>query len=270
MRLAMTSLVLLLTATAFAHPPVSVIIDARGNVYYSDLDRVWRVAPDGKRTVAVPGVHTHELFLDASGNLYGEHLWYEGERIDKWGHYIWKRDAAGRITRIKPATEGFRTNYSFTRDRAGNMYFADHERGEIRRIAPGGAVTRVIGELKAMRWLHVTPGATLYVVDSTDLVRIRNGRAQRVVRNITSARRHTMMGLWSDAAENVYLADSENRVVKRVTPAGAVSIFARSTFPWAPTGGAFAANGDLWLLEASTTNQVRVRRIPAARRPSPR
>jgi hypothetical protein len=266
MRIALTFCVLL-AAPLLAHPPVSVVVDARGNVYYSDLEQVWRVAPDGARTIAVPNVHTHELWLDAQGNLFGEHLWYENER---WGHYVWKRDAAGRVSRIKPPTAGFLTDYAFVRDAAGNMYFADRERGEIRRIAPNGRITRVIGELKQMRWLHATPRGTLYVVDGTDLVRVRDGRAGRFARGVTAARRHTIMGIWTDAAENVYLADNASRVVKRVTPSGAVSTFARSTAPWSPTGGTFAANGDLWLLEASATNEVRVRRLPAARRASPR
>ena len=262
MRIALTVCVLL-TMPLLAHPAVSVAIDSRGYVYYSDLEQVWRVAPDGSKSVAVPGVHTHELYLDAQDNLFGENLWYRNE---KWGHYVWKRDAAGRVTRIRPPTPGFLTNYSFTRDRAGNMYFPDRDRGAILRIAPNGAVTRVAGELKAMRWLHVTPAGTLYVVDGTDLVRIRNGRVERFARGVTSARRHTIMGLWTDRAENVYLADHEHRTVKRVTPSGAVSLFARSTFPWSPTGGAFAPNGDLWLLEASTTNTVRVRKVPPDRR----
>ena len=29
--------------------------------------------------MAVPNVHTHGLALDARDNLYGEHLWYEGD-----------------------------------------------------------------------------------------------------------------------------------------------------------------------------------------------
>jgi hypothetical protein len=118
----------------------------------------------------------------------------------------------------------------------------------------------VAGELKAMRWLHATPGGTLYVVDGSDLVRVRNGRAVRLARSITTARPHTIMGIWTDRAENVYLADHANRVVKRVTPAGEVSTFAKSPAPWSPAGGTFAPNGDLWLLETTVTNQVRVRK----------
>src|SRR5258706_14893452 len=62
-------LALLLAAlTASAHPPVGIVADARGNIYYSDLAQVWRLSPDGSRTVVVPQVHTHELVLDAAGN----------------------------------------------------------------------------------------------------------------------------------------------------------------------------------------------------------
>jgi len=258
---------------ALAHPSVSVVIDTRGNVYYSDLKQVWHVAPDGTTSVVVPNVHTHELYLDAQGNLFGEHLGYEGERTDKWGHYVWKRDAAGRVTTIKPRTEGFLTNYSFVRDAAGNMYWAQHDKGEIRKRAPNGTITRVVGELKAMRWLYATPAGTLYVVDGSDLVRVQNGRATRLARNVVKASllrpwasRHAVMGIWTDRSENVYYADYANGEVKRVTPSGHVSTFAKSSQPWSPTGGAFAANGDLWLLENSATNQVRVRkvRVPSA------
>jgi hypothetical protein len=264
MRIAFTLALVAAAGAALGHPSVSVVIDSRGSVYYSDLERVWRVAPDGSKTVAVANVHTHELFLDGHDNLIGEHVWYDGDARKTWGHHLWKRDPHGRVSLIRPRTAGFPTNYGFARDRAGNLYWPVRERGEIRKRAPNGALSRVVGELKAMRWLHATPGGTLYVVDGSDLVRVRGGRAERFVRNITTAARHTMMGLWTDAAENVYLADHANRVVKRVTPAGVVSTFERSTFPWSPTGGAFAANGDLWVLEWTITSQVRVRKIRAA------
>lgn len=264
MRIALTAGVLL-ALPLLAHPPVSVVIDAHGNVYYSDLQQVWRVAPDGTKSVAVPNVHTHELYMNPQGTLFGEHLWYNGDATKTWGHYVWQRDPAGRVTLLRPRTDGHPSNYGFAHDRAGTMYWLDRERGQILKKAPRGPVTRVVGELKAMRWLHATPGGTLYVVDGTDLVRVRNGKAVRFVRNITTAERHTILGLWTDAAENVYLADYTNRQVKRVTPAGAVSTFTRSTPPWSPIGGAFAPNGDLWLLEATFTNEVRVRRVPRSK-----
>jgi hypothetical protein len=263
------ALILLLAVPVFAHPPVSVVLDSRGNVYYSDLEQVWRVAPDGTKSVVVRGVHTHELSIDAQDNLFGEHLWYEGDATKKWGHYVWKRDAAGRVSKVIPNRQGFLSDYGFARDRAGNLYWPQRDRGEIRRRAPNGAISRVVGELKGMRWLHATPAGTLYVIDGSDLVRVKDGRATRMARDLmkTSLRRphvsfmHSIMGIWTDRAENVYVADYAHGEVKRVTQAGRVSVVHSSTLPWSPVGGAFAPNGDLWVLEASATNAVRVRKV---------
>ncbi len=82
------------------------------------------IAPDGRRQIAVPNVHAHELYLDSRGNLYGDHTWYEGTRTKKWGHRVWKRAPDGTITDVIPASEGFLTDYGFTRDSSGTMYWA--------------------------------------------------------------------------------------------------------------------------------------------------
>lgn len=255
---------------AAAHPPVSVAVDAQGNAYYSDLEQVWKVAPNGTKSVAVAGVHTHELYLDARGNLFGEHLWYEGERTDKWGHYAWRRSPDGRVVKVIPDREGFPRDYSFARDAAGNMYWANREKGRIEKRAPNGKVSLVAGELKGMHWMIATPDATLYVIDGNDLVRVApDGRTTRLARNVgrTSvlrpqvSARHMVMGLWTDRAGNVYAASYGEGKVKRIAPDGKMSVFAESSGSWGPVGGAFAPNGDLLLLECSFTNQVRLRRI---------
>ena len=262
----------LVTTAALAHPPVSVVLDARGNAYYSDLEQVWRLAPNGTKSVAVPNVHTHELYLDAQGNLYGEHLWYNGETANTWGHYVWRRAPDGKVSYVIPRSPGFLQNYGFVRDAAGNLYFAvgGEARHEVRKRAPNGAISLVARGFGDVRWLHVTPAGTLYVVDGVDVVRVgRDGKVTRLARGVsgtTAARpqvsiRHAAMGIWTDRQENVYVAAFGQGAVKRITPQGQVTVVAQSTWPWGPTGGTFAPNGDLVLLEASATNQVRVRRV---------
>ena len=170
-------LAILWAAPALAHPGVGIVMDARENVFFTDLTHVWKIAKDGKKTIAVHNVHTHELFLDSAGNLFGEHLWYEGDATKKWGHRIWRLASDGSLSDVIPAREGFRTGYSFVRDSAGNMYWSEGE---------------------------------------------------------TSA---------------------------KIDGGGRVRVVAKSRLPWSPTGGFFAPTGDLWLLEYSITNAVRVRRI---------
>ncbi|HEX9458839.1 MAG TPA: hypothetical protein VGA84_06825 [Thermoanaerobaculia bacterium] len=258
-------------ASAFAHPSVSVVIDSRGNVYYSDLTQIWRVAPDGSRSVAVPNVHSHELYLDASDTLYGENLWYNGDTPKTGGNAVWKRTSDGRISFVHPPRAGFNEDFSFVRDAAGNQYFAVHDRNEVRRRSPDGRVVTIAhAPFKDIRWMTVTPNGVVYLIDLLDLVRVTpDGKVSTMARNLSShARdgddRNRVQGLWLDRAGNVYVAASADREVKRVTPSGRVDVVAHSTFPWSPSGGAIAPNGDLWVLEYSVTNQQRVRRISPA------
>ena len=269
-RLIVFTIVMALAAAASAHPPVSVVLDARGNAYYSDLQQVWKIAPNGTKTLAVPRVHTHELHLDGGGNLYGEHLWYEGERTDKWGHYLWRRSPEGKVVKLIPDREGFPRDYSFVRDGSGNQYLASIDRKRIEKIAPNGRRTVVASGFTNIRWMISRPDGTLYLVDTTDVMKVMPaGAVRRLVKNISGtsifrpqvSAQHSVMGLWTDRAGNLYVASSSEGQVKRIAKDGKVRVVVRSSGSWSPVGGAFAANGDLMLLEASSTNEIRLRRV---------
>ena len=265
--------ILLGTGRVEAHPGVGIVMDRQGNVFYTDLAQVWRIMPDGTRSIAVKNVHTHELCLDADGNLFGEHLWYEGEKVDRWGHRVWRLGRDGNLVDIIPAREGFRKNYSFVRDAAGNMYWSEGDGPvEIRRKAPGGAITTV-GKCASCRgggWMTATSQGVVLFLDRGDLRRMAPDGALSTVaehlesRTLTQPQvgdRHLLMGVWTDPAGNAYVAVYGDRQVKRIDPSGRIQVVATSSIPWSPTGGLVAANGDLWLLEYSVTNAARVRRV---------
>lgn len=72
-------LIILLISTAWslkAHPGIGLVKDSKGNMFYTDLTKILKISVDGKKTVDVPNVHSHEIFIDENDNLYGEHLWY--------------------------------------------------------------------------------------------------------------------------------------------------------------------------------------------------
>ena len=257
--------------SAMAHPPTSVVADSRGNVFFSDLDRVWMVTPDGKKAAVVSGVHSHELAVDASDHLHGEHLWYEGDDTGEWGHYLWQRSPEGRVVRGNPA-RGFRQDHSFVRDRSGTMYWATAGEGIRKLLAPGEVTVHAKYAFRDPRAMTATPDGTLFVIDQGDLLRFdAAGRGVTLARSLaehkltqfTVNHRHDLMGLWTDDRENVYVAVYGARKVKRVTPSGVVSVVYESTFPWSPTGGLTTSDGSLWILEASVTNAIRLRRVDA-------
>lgn len=258
--------------TASAHPGIGIVQDSRGNIFYTDLKQVWKIAPDGKKSVAVAKVHTHELSLDHEDNLYGEHLWYEGERSNQWGHRVWCLKPDGTLVDIIPARAGFRENYSFVRDQAGNMYWA--EQGTpivIKKRTPTGVIrTHAAGNFRNVREMTATTDGTLFLIDAGALLRITpNGQVSTLLPRVSehalapaaANQSHYQMGLWLDQQGNVDVAVAGEGLVLKVKPDGKATVTQRSRWPWVPSGGLVARDGSVWLLEYSRTNAVRVRRI---------
>ncbi len=283
--LVLVTLVLAGMSSVYAHPAVGIVMDSQGNIYYSDLKHVWKLSPGGKKSIAVRKVHTHELYIDTNDNLYGEHLWYEGEATDRWGHRVWRLGSDGILDDIITARQGFRDDYDdfhFVRDKQGNMYWVD--RGEptvIRKRSTNGKVTSVASaNLRDVRWMTVTSNGIVFLIDRHDLIRITpDGVVRTVVRSLPNrgwsrlfgvaipfmSDRHAVQGLWTDPKGNLYAAITSDRMVKKVSPDGKVQVVTRSQVFWSPTGGLIAPNGDLWILEYNehywSGIKARVRRI---------
>jgi len=264
--------IVLVAATASAHPGVGIVCDSRGNIFYTDLKQVWRIAPDGQKSVVVPNVHTHELYLDANDNLYGEHLWYNGEKLNTWGLRVWRRSPDGKVVDVVPSHDAFSEPFfSFVRDAAGSQYFSKENRVWIR----SGKELRDLAHqtFRDIRWMTATPDGVLYFIDTLDLIRVANGATTTVAKNLSELHvprawigsRHRLMGLWTDRSGNVYVADAAGAKVKRIDAKGKVTIVASSSYPWSPSGGTFDRQGNLWLLEFNPINDVRVRKVPLTR-----
>jgi hypothetical protein len=255
--------------SAAAHPGVGIVQDQRGIIYFTDLKQVWKIAPDGKMSVAVPGVHSHELCLDVQDSLFGEHLWGEN---GQWRHRVWRLNRDGTVSDVIPQREGFLKDYSFVRDRDGNMYWADRgTKTSIKKRSPDGKiVTHATGDFRAVGWMSATPDGKLFLIDAGDLRRI--GQDGKVTTIATKLSEHQPppakvsdlnyhMGLWTDANGVVYVAVAQERLVLQVQADGQIKVFARSKGDWSPSGGMFDRDGNLWLLEFDSTNAVRARRI---------
>jgi len=269
MRLVLLLYCLLLAGVVKADPGWGIVRDAWGNVYYTDLSRVWRIAPDGRRTVAVEGVHTHALALDAQGHVYGEHLRYEGG--DRWSHRVWRLSPDGQVHDVIPTRSGFLTGYGFARDSSGTMYWAEgdaiyarqSEEGAVRLVATAPEEVYFLTALpdgallfyQAGHLAHLAPGATAVRLQSPDL---REPHRNLIFRTDEV---HRLYAPWPGPDGSVYVPVYPAGLVKRIRPGGQVETAFRTPRGWKPIGGLTEPDGTVWLMEWGPRNATRVRRI---------
>ena len=174
---------------------------------------MYRVNPHTmKEIIVVRSVHTHELYIDDNDNLFGEHLWYNGEQLNTWGHYVWRLNKNGRLDSVIKPTEGFLDNYSFNRDSTGNMYWVQRftvSRFKMKSV-DGTINTIAEGKFKDIRWMYVTKSGIIYFTDLTDLYKLdKKGKFTLLAKNLherTSvfeygALKHNILGIWTDKDE---------------------------------------------------------------------
>jgi sugar lactone lactonase YvrE len=132
-------------------------------------------------------------------------------------------------------------------DSAGNVYVADTYNSTIRKISPAGVVSTLAG-------LAPTAGAPAPENQGS-----ANGTG-------AAARFQTPRGVAVDGGGNVYVADTQNSTIRKITPAGVVTTFAGSAGTTNSTDGTGAAArfnypfgiaadaaGDLWVADTSNS-----------------
>ncbi len=110
----------------------------------------------------------------------------------------------------------FNNPYGTALDLAGNLYVADTENGTIRKITSAGVVTTLAGRAGVGGWTDGAGNNALF---------------------------NRPRGVATDAAGNIYVADSGNRTIRKVTPAGLVITLAGSTNAFSCIDGTNAAAG---------------------------
>jgi LPXTG-motif cell wall-anchored protein len=269
----MLLVLMVLPFTVRAHPGIGIVKDSRGVIYYTDLQQVWKIGR-GIRSVAVPHVHTHELWVDRNDALHGEGGYYDAGS-EKFYHYLWVRHANGRIDTTMSMRRAYQQqDFSLARDQDGNEYYVKRSLAlpdtvHIFRRSPGGEEkVFATGSFGAVNWVHPQKDGSLlfvsrnalYRVDASGGIRlIRSGLANKVPRFGFSGNNIMTWGAWLDAAGNFYVAVFSDQAVKKIDRRGIMTEVYRSSGKWTPLHGLFDNEGRLWVLETSDKNEVRVR-----------
>jgi len=195
-------------ANARFDSPSGVAVDASGNVYVADRDnqRIRKISPQGAVTTLAGSTqgfadgnganarfsNPYGVAVDASGNVY----------VAEWGNSrIRKISPQGAVTTLAGSEYGFadgnganamfRWPSGVAVDASGNAYVADYYNNSIREISPQGVVTTLAG-------------SGIY----------GNGFADG---NGANARFYHPVGVAVDASGNVYVADTGNHRIRKIT-----------------------------------------------------
>ncbi|MEI6819984.1 MAG: hypothetical protein WCL19_10340, partial [Verrucomicrobiota bacterium] len=257
--------------------PYGVAVDSSNNAYVADTDNhaIRKVSPAGVVTTlagspgssgVMDGTGSTARFsspqgvaVDGGGNVYV---------ADTGNHAIRKISPTGVVTTLAGipgsfgATDGTGSTARFSSpqgvsvDGGGNVYVADTGNYTIRKISPAGVVTTLAGSPGSPGNTNGTGRAALFkrpvgiAVDGSFNVYVADSR-DYTLRKITSAGVVTTLagsagssgstdskdgapkfyspgGVAVDSSGNVYVADTNNHTIRRVTSAGVVTTLAGS------------------------------------------
>jgi sugar lactone lactonase YvrE len=285
-------------AAARFSSPTGVAVDRGGNVYVTDSNNraIRKITPDGVVTTLAGSTSSPDTadgtgaaagFMAPSGIAVGngDILYVAEER----GRAIRKVTTAGVVTTLaRDLSVG--TLNGVAVDASGTVYVADQASSVIRTITSTGVMTTLAGVV-GMPGIEDGTGAaarfigphdvvlgndgTLYVIDDDTIRAVAPSSAVTTLAGIpvrpgdadgagTAARFLTPTAVTVDAAGNIYVADSNNDTIRKLTPDGAattlagaprVSGSADGSGPVArfsfPSGTALDATGNLYIADQS-------------------
>ena len=247
----------------------SIALDAAGRVHAAGGTRISVVTSTG--TVGAIETAADEVFIDPSGRLltaaYRQVRSYAGGAMK-----ILAGNGSGGFAGDGSSPEEWRFHHptGMIRDAVGNLYIADTANGRVRRISTDGSLSTVAAGLGYPSYFALDRSNLLYFSDSkTGTIHMidRAGRLQVFSRGSGAKPFRAPTGIAFDARGDLFVADTGNNVIRKITPDGFVSTvagggssekdgFALSLELKSPVGLAVSPEGEIWFTETTRLRKL--------------
>jgi len=264
--------VCLLSTPLFAHPGAGIAVDHLGQVYFLDTGSgLWKIDTKGNLSWLSKTLF-HWLAIDANNRFASSTL---------------PTGAAGEIQTIGTnPTVLLASDWPIAVGHDGNLYYQSGQAGSLKvmRRIPSGR-TSVLATLPPtvngkpladLNGIVAGPDGSLYYTEDTAIRRISaQGRISTVARvrapanppSIPATNQHPYLrGLAVDARGVMYVADTGDARVLKITPNGKITTLLQTQSPWSPTAVALFGS-DVYVLEfLHTTEDNRRQWLPRVRK----
>ena len=250
--------------------PEGVALDSNGNLFVADSGQfgVKMIAPNGTPT-NIAG------YVDAGGPTPGPALdsMFSSPRavaVDSSGNVYIADSGSNMIAKVTSGTLSIFTSSvsspsGLAVDSSGNVYVADTGHHQVKKFTPGGSATVIAGTgtagaptagtatsstLRSPGGVAVDSSGNVYIADTGNhrIEKVTSGGTLSIIAGTgssgaptagvaTSSTLNTPGGVAVDSSGNVYIADTNNHRIEKVTSGGTLSIIAGTGSAGAPTAG---------------------------------
>jgi len=241
-----------LGTTSSAHPGSGIVIDKKGNIYFTDTGKgVWKIAVNGAITY-LPAPEFHWMTLDGDGYFanvpasFGQHF----EKI------VLENNKFSLI---------MCSDFPLVMGVDGIIYYANTRTDGAKvvgRSASGKEATLANDRIFSfVSGIAIGPDGLLYITEASDpnantIRKINMDGTMSVIATYEGKNGNPPLetnpsycrGLAVDSTGNIYVAATGSRCVVRITPRGEVTTILKTTGAWAPTGVA-VFHGEVFVLE---------------------
>lgn len=265
----------LFSALIMAHPGSGIVVDRLGQIYFLDTGSgLWKIDTQGRPTHISP-LRNHWLAIDANNG-------FNQSRLPADSGHDWVITAVG-----SDPTMLISTDFPLVIGQGGDLFYPSVREKSVRmlRTKPNGTTSTFVALPRsvagpAIGWINgiaTGPEDNIYYTEDNAIRRITPlgvvSTAKVVPKlangpSIPGSEKHPYLrGLKVDSTGNVFVADSGDARVLKISPDGKVTTLAQLESPWAPTD--VAVFGDtVYVLEFThdagddrTTWMPRIRKI---------